>query len=154
MGFSEKCRLVFCALHIPTMKKRMRLSSEARTTEEIAAAKALKRVFWGIVILTVMYVIGLVTVFLCNIPFLGSGDRCSGTVQQDGRVKYVQNIERYVSQDSHGLSEFELSEGDRIIIFFDKDDNISSAYPNSGVDNAQDASDRIHDIMAELKKDE
>lgn len=69
-------------------------------------------------------------------------------------MKYVLNIERYVSQDSLGLSEFELSEGDRIIIFFDKDDNIRSAYPNSGVDNAQDASDRIHDIMAELKKDE
>lgn len=70
MGFSEKCRLVFCALHIPTMKKEMRLSSEARTTEEIAAAKAFKRVFWGIVILTVLYVIGLVTVFGAIFRFL------------------------------------------------------------------------------------
>lgn len=134
MRFSEKCRLVFCVLHIPTMKKGMQLSSEAHTAEEIAAAKAFKRVFVGIVIIAVLYVVGLVAVFLCNVPFLDSGTRRNGTVQRNGSVKYVQNTEKFVSQESLGLSEFELSEGDRIVIFFDKDDTISSAYPKDYYD--------------------
>ncbi|MBQ4165673.1 MAG: hypothetical protein IJD85_05055 [Oscillospiraceae bacterium] len=134
MRFSEKCRLVFCVLHIPTMKKGMKLGFEAHTAEEIAAAKAFKRVFTGVIIITVLYVVGLVAMFLCNIPFLDSGTRRNGTVQQNGSVKYVQNTEKFVSQESLGLSEVELSEGDKIIIFFDKDDNINSAYPKAYYD--------------------
>lgn len=105
------------------------LCRTASNPEEKKAAAAFQRVFYGTVILAVLLVIALLVVMFLNNPFLASGDRRYGTVQSDGSIRYVQNVNKYASAEELGLSEFELKSGDRVIIFFDKDDNIKAAYP-------------------------
>lgn len=111
------------------MQKGRELCQTASTPEEIKIAKAYLRVFVGTIILAVGIVIALLAVMFLNNPFLASGDRRYGTVQEDGSIRYVQNDMKYASAEQLGLSDFELESGDRVIIFFDKDDQITEAYP-------------------------
>lgn len=111
------------------MQKGRELCQTASTPEEIKIAKAYRRVFVGTIILAVGIVIALLAVMFLNNPFLASGDRRYGTVQEDGSIRYVQNDMKYASAEQLGLSDFELESGDRVIIFFDKDDQITEAYP-------------------------
>lgn len=129
MKLADHIRLIFCVFSISAIKQGKQLEATAQTADEIAAAKAFRRVFYGTIAIVTAYVIGLLAVFFFNMPFLGSGDKRYGTVQEDGSVRYIQDVEKYASQESLGLSEFQLSAGDRVIIFFDKNDTISEAYP-------------------------
>ena len=105
------------------------LCRTASAPEEKKTAAAFRRVFYGTVILAVSIVAALLIVMILNNPFLASGDRRNGTVQSDGSIRYVQNVNKYATAEELGLADFELKSGDRIIIFFDKDDNIKAAYP-------------------------
>ena len=131
---ADNIRLIFCAFSMPAIRRGIQLEATAQTEDEIAASKAFRRVFYGTIAIVTAYVIGLLAVFFCNMPFLGSGDKRYGTVQEDGSVRYIQNVEKYASQESLGLSGYHLSEGDRIIIFFDKNDAITKAYPKEYYD--------------------
>ena len=105
------------------------LCRTASTPEEKKAAAAFRRVFYGTVILAVLLAAALLVVMFLNNPFLASGDKRNGTVQGNGTIRYVQNVNKYATAEQLGLSDFELKSGDKIIIFFDKDDNIKAAYP-------------------------
>lgn len=105
------------------------LCRTASTPEEKKTAAAFRRVFYGTVILAVLLAVALLVVMFLNNPFLASGDKRYGTVQSDGSIRYVQNVNKYATAEQLGLSDFELKSGDKIIIFFDKDDNIKAAYP-------------------------
>lgn len=105
------------------------LCETASTPEEKKIAAAFRRVFYGTIILAVLLAVALIAVMILNNPFLASGDRRNGTVQSDGSIRYVQNVNKYATAEELGLSDFELKSGDKIIIFFDKDDNIKAAYP-------------------------
>ena len=105
------------------------LCRTASTPEEKKAAAAFRRVFYGTVVLAVLLAVTLLVVMFLNNPFLASGDKRYGTVQSDGSIRYVQNVNKYATAEQLGLSDFELKSGDKIIIFFDKDDNIKAAYP-------------------------
>ena len=50
-------------------------------------------------------------------------------MQSDGTIRYVQNVNKYATAEELGLADFELKSGDKILLFFDKDDNIKAAYP-------------------------
>ena len=105
------------------------LCRTASTPEEKKTAAAFRRVFYGTIVLAVLLAVALLVVMFLNNPFLASGDKRYGTVQSDGSIRYVQNVNKYATAEQLGLSDFELKSGDRVIIFFDKDDNIKAAYP-------------------------
>lgn len=96
------------------------LKKENPTEEERKAAIAFKKSFIGSIIVTVIIVI----VLICNIVFAaGKSDHVNmyksyGTVVGN-QVKYVQNTVQYKSLSSLGLQNYELQNGDRVIIFFD-----------------------------------
>lgn len=127
-------QLLFIMSGREVMQKGRELCQTASTPEEIKIAKAYRRVFVGTIILAVGIVIALLAVMFLNNPFLASGDRRYGTVQEDGSIRYVQNDMKYASAEQLGLSDFELESGDRVIIFFDKDDQITEAYPKDYYD--------------------
>lgn len=115
------------------MKAGFELESYAQTEEQLAAAKAFRRVFVGTVAITVIFVLGMIAMFVFFNPFPDSGTKRYGTVEAN-RVNYIQNTERSVSVSSLGLEEYGLSDGDRVVIFFDAKDNIRSAYPKEYLD--------------------
>lgn len=133
MKLADRCRLLFCALHIPTMKAGFELEACAQTEEQFSAAKAFRRVFVGTLAITVIFVLGMIAMFVFFNPFLDSGTKRYGTVEAD-RVNYIHNTETSVSVSSLGLEEYGLSDGDRVVIFFDAQDNIRSAYPKEYFD--------------------
>ncbi|MGN0670440.1 MAG: hypothetical protein ACI4JZ_07810 [Oscillospiraceae bacterium] len=122
-------RLIFVMTGSEVIEAGWVLCRTASTPEEKKAAAAFRRVFYGTVILAVLLVAALLVVMFLNNPFLASGDKRYGTVQSDGSIRYVQNVNKYATAEELGLADFELKSGDRIIIFFDKDDNIKAAYP-------------------------
>lgn len=105
------------------------LCQTASTPEQKKIAAAFRRVYYGTIVFVVLIAVTLLAVMFLNNPFLASGDKRYGTVQSDGTIRYVQNVNKYASVEQLGLSGFELKKGDKIIIFFDKDDNIKAAYP-------------------------
>lgn len=122
-------RLIFVMSGNEAMNAGRELCRTASAPEEKKTAAAFRRVFYGTVILAVSIVAALLIVMILNNPFLASGDRRNGTVQSDGSIRYVQNVNKYATAEELGLADFELKSGDRVIIFFDKDDNIKAAYP-------------------------
>ena len=122
-------RLIFVMSGNEVMNAGRELCRTASTPEEKKTAAAFRRVFYGTVIIAVSIVAALLIVMFLNNPFLASGDRRNGTVQSDGSIRYVQNVNKYATAEELGLADFELKSGDRVIIFFDKDDNIKAAYP-------------------------
>lgn len=122
-------RLIFVMSGSEVMNAGWELCRTASTPEEKKTAAAFRRVFVGTVILAVLLVAALLVVMFLNNPFLASGDRRYGSVQSDGSIRYVQNVNKYATAEELGLADFELKSGDRVIIFFDKDDNIKAAYP-------------------------
>lgn len=105
------------------------LCQTASTPEEKKTAAAFRRVYYGTIILAVLLAAALLVVMFLNNPFLASGDKRYGTVQSDGTIRYVQNVNKYATAEELGLADFELKSGDKILLFFDKDDNIKAAYP-------------------------
>lgn len=122
-------RLIFVMSGNEAMNAGRELCRTASAPEEKKTAAAFRRVFYGTVILAVSIVAALLIVMILNNPFLASGDRRYGTVQSDGSIRYVQNVNKFATAEELGLADFELKSGDRVIIFFDKDDNIKAAYP-------------------------
>lgn len=122
-------RLIFVMSGNEAMNAGRELCRTASAPEEKKTAAAFRRVFYGTVIIAVSIVAALLIVMFLNNPFLASGDRRNGTVQSDGSIRYVQNVNKYATAEELGLADFELKSGDRVIIFFDKDDNIKAAYP-------------------------
>lgn len=122
-------RLIFVMSGSEVMNAGWELCRTASTPEEKKTAAAFRRVFVGTVILAVLLVAALLVVMFLNNPFLASGDRRYGSVQSDGSIRYVQNVNKYATAEELGLADFELKSGDRVIIFFDKDDDIKAAYP-------------------------
>lgn len=122
-------RLIFVMSGNGVMEAGRELCAIASTPEEKKTAAAFRRVFYGTVILAVILVVALLIVMFLNNPFLASGDRRYGSVQSDGSIRYVQNVNKYASAEQLGLADYGLKSGDRVIIFFDKDDNIKAAYP-------------------------
>ena len=122
-------RLIFVMSGSEVIESGKLLCQTASTPEEKKTAAAFRRVFYGTIVLVILIVVVLLAVMLLNNPFLASGDRRYGSVQSDGTIRYVQNVNKYATAEELGLSDFELRSGDKIIIFFDKDDNIKAAYP-------------------------
>lgn len=110
-----------------------KLSKSAATPEEIAAAKAYKRVTWGTVILVLFFVVAvLISTFwaLSAEDSLGSVRR-TGTVQQDGIVRYIHNDAHYLTLEEIGLKDAGLQPGDKVTLGFDHKDNLISAVPTA-----------------------
>lgn len=110
------------------------LCETASSPEERKIAAAFRRVYFGTIILAVLVFAALIAVIILNNPFLDSGTKRYGTVRNDGKIGYVQGENRLVSAEKLGLSDYELKSGDKVIIFFDKNDEIRSAYPRDYYD--------------------
>lgn len=110
------------------------LCNTASTPKERKIAAAFRRVYYGTIALCVILIAALAAVMILNKPFLDSGTKRYGTVQSGGKISYVQGEAKLVSSERLGLSDYELKSGDRVIIFFDGNDNIKSAYPRDFYD--------------------
>lgn len=110
------------------------LCETAASPEERKIAAAFRRVYFGTIALCVMLIAALAAVIILNNPFLDSGTKRVGTVQDGGRISYVQGEKKLVSANRLGLEDCELKSGDKVVIFFDKNDEIKSAYPRDFYD--------------------
>ncbi len=111
-----------------------RLKKETdHTDEEELAIKAFNRIIGGIFGLCILMIIAVSLVYVFTVvrtPLGTYGDKRYGTVQEDGRVRYVRNTNQYKTREELGLSEYELMSGDRIVLIFDPNiDVIKVAYP-------------------------
>lgn len=111
-----------------------RLKGETdQTEEEKLAINAFNRIIGGILGLCILMIIAVSLVFVFTLdrtPLGIYGDTRYGTIQEDGRVRYVKNTNQYKTKEELGLSEYELAPGDRIVLIFDTDtDVIKAAYP-------------------------
>lgn len=108
------------------------LMRSAQTPEEVAAARAYKRIMVGTVVLILVLVVGLAILMpLCLTSLeLEKGDSRIGTVQADGQVRYTKNVHVFVSQEELELEHYGLQPGDRVVIYFDSvTEEITSGYP-------------------------
>jgi len=110
------------------------LCKTASTPEERKIAAAFRRVYYGTIALCVILIAALAAVMILNKPFLDSGTKRYGTVQSGDKISYVQGETKLVSPEQLGLADYELKSGDRVIIFFDGNDNVKSAYPRDFYD--------------------
>lgn len=131
---NEFFRLIFVMNSKTVINAGKLLCETASSPEERKIAAAFRRVYFGTIILAALVFAALIAVTIMNNPFLDSGTKRYGTVHSDGKIGYVQGENRLVSAEKLGLSDYELKSGDRVIIFFDKDDNIKSAYPRDFYD--------------------
>lgn len=118
---------------IRAMNVGRKLSKNASTPEEIAVAKAYKRVTWGTVILVLFFAAVLfATVFWALSAHDGTGNiHRTGTVQEDGTVRYVHNEYRYLTLDELGLADAGLQPKDKVTLGFDHRDELIYAAPAS-----------------------
>lgn len=127
-------RIVFVINGRSVMDAGKTLCETASTPEERKIAAAFRRVYFGTIALCVILIAALAAVMILNKPYLDSGSKRYGTVQSDGKISYVQGEKKLVSSERLGLSDYELKSGDRVIIFFDGNDNIKSAFPRDFYD--------------------
>ncbi|MCM1047680.1 MAG: hypothetical protein NC433_04565 [Clostridiales bacterium] len=105
------------------------------TPAEKNAIKAFNRIIIGTLILCFIMVIALIITM--SVPlFTGSisarGDRRYGTVQDDGRIHYTQGTHQYATQEELGLEQYQLTQGDKVVLFFDSvTEELISAYPEN-----------------------
>lgn len=116
---------------IRAMREGHKLTKTAQTPEELAAAKAYRRVMWGTVILVLFFVAVLfVTIFWAFSAHDGTGStHRTGTVQEDGTVRYIQNDYHYLTLEELGLADAGLQTKDKVTLGFDHKDKLVYAAP-------------------------
>lgn len=110
----------------------VKLMRNAETPEEKTAARALRRVMIGSIVLTLVLVLALsVAMVFCMTPLeLENGRSCVGIVQMDGQVRYTDNVHRFLSQAELEMEDYGLQPGDKVTIYFDPvTDEPTSGYP-------------------------
>ncbi|MBP3673413.1 MAG: hypothetical protein J6J18_06245 [Oscillospiraceae bacterium] len=108
------------------------LMKSAQTPEELAAARAYKRIMVGTVVLVLMLVLGLAILTpLCLTSLeLEKGDHRIGTVQEDGQVRYTKNVHVFLSQEELGVQDYGLQPGDKVVVYFDTvTEEVTAGYP-------------------------
>lgn len=110
-----------------------------KTPEEIVAAKSFKKTllmaFSAGLVALIASIIGVVVLFFAPTSDIKMAVERTGTVMDDGTVRYVQNEMKYISLEELGLSNKNLSKGDRVIIGFDSNgEKIVCAYPKEEVE--------------------
>lgn len=128
---NEFFRLIFVMNGNGVINAGKSLCETASSPEERKIAAAFRRVYFGTIILAALVFAALIAVTIMNNPFLDSGTKRYGTVRNDGKIGYVQGETKYISAEKLGFADYELKSGDRVIIFFDKNDEIKSAYPQN-----------------------
>ena len=114
------------------MKTGKELLRSAETEEEKAAAQAYKRVTYGTIILVLAMVLVLMIVTpMCIIPLeLEEGLSRIGTLQDDGQVRYTDNVHVYISLEELEAQDYGLQPGDKVKIYFDPvTEEPTSGYP-------------------------
>lgn len=113
------------------------MNKENKTPFEAEAAKAYRRTLIGTVILVVMMVVVTFFVVFAFLPDMGSNVARYGRVE-NGMIRYIHNDVTYVEPEAVGLSAFDLSENQRITLFFNSvTDKITEAYPTEYVEKYQ-----------------
>lgn len=104
------------------------------TPAEKNAIKAFNRIIIGTLILCFFMIIAIIistASFFMN-PIGGHGDKRYGTVQDDGRIRYTQGTHQYMTQEELGLEQYQLTQGDKVVLFFDSvTEELISAYPEN-----------------------
>ena len=111
------------------------LGKENKTEEEARAAKSFKRFFISTIIVVL---VTLTAMGASAVASFGSDDadllyetKRYGTVEGDS-VWYIKNIKQYLSLEEFGLDEYNLQDGDRVVLFFNSpEDELIDAMPKS-----------------------
>lgn len=102
------------------------------TLEKEAALRACKRVMTGTVVLVLILILGLaiMTPMCLRALELEDGPSRTGTVQEDGQVRYIKNTQILVSLEELEAQNYGLQPGDKVVVYFDPvTDEVTSGYP-------------------------
>lgn len=113
------------------------MHKENKTPFEAESAKAYRRTLIGTLILVALMVVVTVYVVFAFLPDMGTNVTRTGRVE-NGMIRYIHNDVTYADPQELGLSAFDLSENQKITLFFDSvTDEITEAYPTEYVQRYQ-----------------
>lgn len=119
------------------------LKKQNKTAEEVEIVKSYKIVLRNAVVFTflcVMIIAFAIVSLFSSAPMNGDVKRY-GTVIENNTVRYVQNTMQTITLKDLGINHQAVSEGDRIILFFDHNDRIIGAVPEKAAN--KDASEKM-----------
>ena len=129
----------------------MELSKKPNKTayevEVVKSYKATMRTTLLSVLLMVIALFVLVSWAFSSAEFSGSNKRY-GTVMENGSVRYIQNTEQFMTLEQLGIDPELVSEGDEILMFFDRDDSFDKAFPYNAA--KQDTGTKLTVLLASM----
>lgn len=106
------------------------LCRSAQTPEEVAAARAYKRVMTGsiVLVLVLVVILGILTPICLTSLEMEKGISRIGVVQEDYSVRYINNVYVYISLEELEAENYGLQPGDKVKIYF----SLGTEEPTSG----------------------